>query len=101
MSHPRPLVDGLDHVLASLGAPSVDAITAVLGAWDDLLGPQLAPHCTACSIEHGRLLVSVDDPAWADRLTWSERQVITRLDALVGAGVVDRLDVRVRPRSEP
>src|SRR5687767_7308518 len=96
MSQPRPLVDGLDHVLASLGAPSVDAIAAVLEAWPDLLGPDLVGHCTARSIEHGRLVVMVDEPAWADRLAWSERAVIARLDALVGAGVVDHLDVRVR-----
>ena len=96
MSQPRPLVDGLDHVLASLGAPSVDAIAAVLEAWPDLLGPDLAGRCTARSIEHGRLVVTVDESAWADRLMWSERQVLARLDAVVGAGVVDHLDVRVR-----
>lgn len=96
MSQPRPLVDGLDHVLASLGAPSVDVITAVMDAWPEVVGDGLAGHCTARSIEHGRLVVSVDDPAWADRLMWSERQVLTRLDAVVGAGLVDHLDVRVR-----
>ena len=101
MSLPRLLVDGLDHVLAGLGAPSASAITAVLAAWDTLLGPELAGHTSAASIEHGRLVVHVDEPAWADRLAWSERQVIARLDALVGVGVVDRLDVRVRSLTAP
>lgn len=96
MSQPRPLVDGLDHVLASLGAPPVDAVTAVMEAWPEVVGADLAGHCTARSIERGRLTVTVDEPAWADRLMWSERQVLTRLDAVVGAGVVDHLDVRVR-----
>ncbi len=96
MSQPRPLVDGLDHVLASLGAPPVDAITAVMQGWPEVVGADLAGHCTARSIEHGRLVVTVDDTAWADRLGWSERQIVARLAALVGGGVVDRLDVRVR-----
>lgn len=96
MSQPRPLVDGLDHVLASLGAPSVDAVTAVMDAWPEVVGADLAGHCTARSIEHGLLVVAVDEPAWADRLMWSERQVLTRLEAVVGAGVVDHLDVRMR-----
>lgn len=96
MGQPRPLVNGLDRVLASLGAPTVDAIIGVMDAWPDVVGADLASHCTARSIEHGRLVVTVDDPAWADRLLWSERQVLTRLDAVVGAGVVDHLDVRVR-----
>ena len=95
MSSPRPLAAGLDHVLAALGAPSADIITTVLASWDAVLGADLAAHSEACSIDHGRLVVRVDDPAWADRLAWSERQVIDRLDALVGVGVVERLDVRV------
>ena len=97
MSQPRPRVDGLDHVLASLGAPSVDAITAVMDAWPEVVGEGLAGHCPARSVEHGRLVVNVDDPAWADRLAWSERPVLARLEAVVGPGVVDHLDVRVRP----
>ena len=96
MSQPRPLVDGIDHVLAGLGAPSVDATASVLDAWPEAVGVDLASHCAARSIGRGCLVVSVDDPAFAERLAWSERQVLARLDALVGAGVVDRLDVRVR-----
>ena len=96
VSAPRPLAAGLDHVLAGLGAPSVDATTSVLEAWPDAVGADLAGHCAARSIERGCLVVVVDDPAFAERLAWSERQVVGRLAALVGAGVVDRLDVRVR-----
>ena len=96
MSQPRPLAAGLDHVLAGLGAPSVDESTAGFEAWPEAVGADLAGHCTACSIERGRLVVTVDDPAFAERLAWSERRVVGRLEALGGAGVVDRLDVRVR-----
>lgn len=96
MSQPRPLVDGIDHVLAELGAPSVSGTTSVLEAWPDAVGADLAAHCAARSIERGCLVVSVDDPAFAERLAWSERQVLTRLDALVGARLVERIDVRVR-----
>ena len=96
MSQPRPLVDGIDHVLAGLGAPSVDTSATVFEAWPEAVGADLAGHCAARSIERGCLVVVVDDPAFAERLAWSERQVVARLEALVGAGVVDRLDVRVR-----
>ena len=96
MSQPRPLVDGIDHVLAGLGAPSVDASTTVFEAWPEAVGADLAAHCAARSIERGTLVVLVDDPAFAERLAWSEARVVARLEALVGAGVVVRLDVRVR-----
>ena len=96
MSEPRPLAEGVDHVLAELGAPPADAIAAVVDGWDALVGPEAGAHAEARSIEHGTLRVAVDEPAWAEHLRWSERTILDRLDALVGAGVVDRLDVRVR-----
>lgn len=96
MSSPRPLAAGIDHVLAGLGAPSVDASTTVFEAWPEAVGADLAAHCAARSIERGTLVVVVDDPAFAERLAWSEAQVVARLEALTGTGVVARLDVRVR-----
>lgn len=96
MSQPRPLVDGIDHVLAGLGSPSVGASTTVFEAWPEAVGSDLAAHCAPRSIERGCLVVVADDPAFAERLAWSERQVVGRLEALSGAGVVSRLDVRVR-----
>ena len=96
MTEPRPLAEGVDHVLAELGAPPADTLTALVDGWADLVGETAAGHCSPRSVEHGRLLVAVDDPAFAEHLRWSERQVLERIDDLVGAGVVDRLDVRVR-----
>lgn len=97
MSSPRPLAAGLDHVLAGLGAPTVDVLTTLLGSWADLVGPELAAHAEPVSVARGRLVVAVDDPAWAERLAWSEGQVVARATALVGAGVVERVTTRVRP----
>ena len=73
------------HPVDELGA----AVAGVLGDVVEVEPPGRSIGC-------GCLVVSVDDPAFAERLAWSERQVLARLDALVGAGVVDRLDVRVR-----
>ncbi|HMQ26296.1 MAG TPA: DUF721 domain-containing protein, partial [Acidimicrobiales bacterium] len=99
MSSPRPLAAGLDHVLAGLGAPTVDALTTLLGSWSELVGPDLAAHAEPLSVSRGCLVVAVDDPAWAERLAWSEGQVVARAEALVGAGVVERVTPRVRPRT--
>lgn len=97
MSSPRPLAAGLDHVLAGLGAPTVDALTTLLGSWAELVGAELAAHAEPVSVAQGRLVVAVDDPAWAERLSWSEGQVVARAEALVGPGVVERVTPRVRP----
>jgi hypothetical protein len=97
MDEPRPLGEGVDHVLAELGAPSADTIAAVVGEWAGLVGETLAARTEPRSIEHGRLLVHTRDPAVAEQLRWSERRILDRLDDLVGGGVVDRVEVRVRP----
>ncbi len=107
---PLPTVDGageplpvqlpelLDHVLAGLGAPTAAGIVAVHQHWVDIVGEELLGHTRPVAIEDKRLRVSVDSPAWASHLRWSEREVLHRLDRLLGQGtvvaVVTRLDRR-------
>ena len=96
MTEPRPLVEGVDRVLAELGAPPADAVSAVVAGWVDLVGASIAAHAEPRSIEQGRLLVVVDDPAWAEQLRWSERQLLDKIAQRTGPDVVDRVEVRVR-----
>ncbi len=69
----------------------------VFQRWDALVGERMAAHVQPVSLRRGRLVVSVDDPAWASQLTWIENDVIERLNAELGTDSVTTLDVRVRP----
>ena len=95
---PRRLPEVLDQVLAGLGAPSVDVVVTVAARWPDLVGSEVAPHARPVSIENRRLTVSVDGPAWASHFRWSEAELLARLAALVGDGVVERVVTRVGRR---
>lgn len=94
----RPLKSVLDQVLAGLGAPSVDAVMTISERWAELVGSEVAPHARPVAVEHGRLTVVVDNPAWASHLRWAEPELVRRLSELVGDGVVQQVTTRVGRR---
>ena len=91
----RPLKQVLDQVLAGLGAPSVDTVITITERWAELVGTEVAPHARPVAVEHGRLTVVVDNPAWASHFRWAEPELVRRLSELVGTGVVERVATRV------
>ena len=95
---PAPVGPALDAVLASLGGPSMEAIVVVHERWDEVVGPEVAPHARPLGIEGGCLKISVDSPGWASHLRWSEREIVDRLEGLIGAGQVTSVTVRVGRR---
>ena len=82
-------------MLAGLGLPSTDVVVTVGDRWSDLVGAEVAPHVTPVAIEHGRLTVVAETPAWASHLRWAEAEMLSRLTELIGAGVVTSVVVRV------
>lgn len=94
---PRRVGESLGRVTSSLGMPSAGALGAVFGRWASLVGEQVAEHAKPARLRHGTLTVDVDDPVWATQLRWLEHDLVARLAEAVGAGVVERIDVRVRP----
>lgn len=92
---PAQLPEVLDQLLAGLGAPSTDVVIAVAERWSELVGAEIAPHANPVSIERGRLTVSVDNPAWASHLRWSEADLLARLGVMVGDGIITSVITRV------
>jgi predicted nucleic acid-binding Zn ribbon protein len=94
-NRPRPVSESLELVLRHLGAPPADALNTVLTRWPEIVGEQVAGRAVPVTVHDGRLTVRVEDPAWASQLRWLEQQVIERVSALVGEGVVTAVEVRV------
>jgi predicted nucleic acid-binding Zn ribbon protein len=88
----------LDAVLAGLGAPTTDAIVTIHEAWESIVGEELVAHAQPISIEDGCLRIGVDSPAWAGHLRWSEREIVGRVDRLLGPGVVTSVSARTSRR---
>ena len=94
----KRLRESLDALLDDLDSAPVKATSSLVERWPEVVGRELAQHSEAVGVRQGVLLVVADDPAYGDRLQWEEREVVTRLSSLLGPGVVERLQVRIRPR---
>lgn len=62
-------------------------------AWDAAVGPA-AQRATAVRLEGSVLLVDASTTAWAREIARSSAVILTRLQTLLGAGVVTRIEVR-------
>jgi len=95
---PTPIAAPLDRLLRGLGAPPADALATLFERWHELAGLPLGDHGVPVSIDAGVLLVAVEDPLWATEWRYRQGEVLRRCDDALGAGVVARVEVRIRPR---
>lgn len=65
----------------------------IFGRWPDLVGPDVAQHCTPVSFADGRLTVRTDSTAWATQLRLLAPTLVRRLNEEVGHGTVTVIDV--------
>jgi predicted nucleic acid-binding Zn ribbon protein len=97
---PVAFTDSLDRLVRSLrgGAAGRAEVGGVFGRWEDAVGPTVAANVRPVRLEHGTLLVEVDDPAWATQVRFLAGDVTRRLAEVAGV-TVERIEVRVgRPR---
>ena len=73
-------------------SPRLTAAT-VLGRWPQLVGDEIADHCTPVSLRDGELVLQAESTAWATQLRTMQRQLLVRLAAAVGKDVVKRIRV--------
>lgn len=97
-TEPRSIREGLDGVVRHLGAPDSSALTKIFGRWSDLVGDGLAPHVRPVRLHDGDLVLEVTDGAWATEVRFFESELLRRLAAEVGEGVVTSVRVRVKRR---
>ncbi|GEL22952.1 hypothetical protein PSU4_19060 [Pseudonocardia sulfidoxydans NBRC 16205] len=90
---PQPFGKMLSRVSMDRGwSPRLTDAT-VLGRWPQLVGPDIADHCTPVSLRDGELTLQAESTAWATQLRTLQRQLLVRLAAAVGDGVVRRIRV--------
>ncbi|MGH3794870.1 MAG: DciA family protein [Pseudonocardiaceae bacterium] len=66
----------------------------VFGRWAHLVGDEVAEHARPMSLRGGELTVQASSTAWATQLRLLQRQLVVRITAGVGPGVVTRLRVQ-------
>lgn len=66
----------------------------VFGRWAALVGADVAEHTRPVQLSDGELTVQADSTAWATQLRLLQRQLLVKIAAGVGDGVVKRLKVQ-------
>jgi predicted nucleic acid-binding Zn ribbon protein len=98
---PIPLSESLNGVVRSLRGPAataaagMTAMGGVFGRWNETVGEAIARHVQPIKLDGGKLVVEVDDPAWATQLKFLEANLRERLLESTGARI-DSFEVRVR-----
>ena len=95
VDHTRPLQDVLGTLHRRLGLARPDVLATLDEHWTSLLGAELASHCRVESVRHERLVVVVDDPAVAEHLKWSAKDLLGAANSLCGGDTFTELTVKV------
>lgn len=66
---------------------------SVFGRWAELVGAEVAEHARPESLRDGVLTVQADSTAWATQLRLLQRQLIAKLAAGLGDGVVKSMRI--------
>jgi predicted nucleic acid-binding Zn ribbon protein len=103
-----PIGDSLNGVVRSLrndtsasvvagqpGGQTASQMGSVFGRWAEAVGDAVAVHVTPLKLDGAKLVVEVDDPAWATQLRFLETTLKQRLLEVAGV-VIDTIEARVR-----
>lgn len=88
----------LNALLARLGSEPISVVKSVFTDWATLVGEHVAQHVTPIKLENSRLVVEVDDAAWATQMRFLEPQLLTMLSTTTSSNIAG-IDVRVKRNS--
>ncbi|BBX75628.1 DUF721 family protein [Mycobacterium shinjukuense] len=65
----------------------------VFGRWSAMVGQQIADHATPTALSDGVLSVAAESTAWATQLRIIQAELLAKIAAAVGSGVVTSLKI--------
>ena len=90
---PQLLDSTLGRLVADHGWELDLRVHGVFGRWAELVGDEVAGHCTPESFADGKLVVRTDSTAWATQLGFLAPALVRRLNEELGEGTVTVIDV--------
>ncbi|EYR63908.1 RNA-binding protein, partial [Actinotalea ferrariae CF5-4] len=90
---PALVGDALSRLATERGWSADLSVGGVVGRWREVVGDQLADHCTPETFDDGLLVLRTDSTAWATQVRLLVPQLLRRLEAELGPDVVR--DVKV------
>lgn len=90
---PQPLGRLMSRLAADRGWSQRLADGQVFGQWAKLVGDEVAEHAQPVSLRDGELTVRASSTAWATQLRLLQGQLLAKIAAAVGHGVVKRMRI--------
>lgn len=90
---PQPLGAAARDLAATRGWSTRVAGGTVIGAWASVVGAQIADHASPTGLYDGVLNVTAESTAWATQLRMMQPQILAKIAAAVGDGVVTSLKI--------
>lgn len=91
---PQPLGKELTKLANQRRWNSQLAHGQVFGEWARVVGEEVAEHAQPVALKDGELTVRASSTAWATQLRLLQGQLITKITAAVGPGVVKRIRIQ-------
>jgi predicted nucleic acid-binding Zn ribbon protein len=83
----------LARLIKTRGWQQPAAEGTVFGAWERVVGPDLAAHCRPVKLVDGELTVEAESTAWATQLRLLTGRLLGQIGKQVGPNVVTRLHI--------
>jgi predicted nucleic acid-binding Zn ribbon protein len=93
--------ESLDRLTRSLSGVGAQPLASVFTEWPKVVGETLAAHCRPLSLDGTRLVIAVDEAAWATQIRYLETELLGRLAEVVEGPRVASIEVRVSPSESP
>ncbi|CAJ1494336.1 DUF721 family protein [[Mycobacterium] burgundiense] len=90
---PQPLGAATNDLAKKRGWNNKVSEGVVLGQWAVVVGEQIAEHAQPTVLRDGVLSVSAESTAWATQLRMVQAQLLAKIAAAVGDGVVTSLKI--------
>ncbi|GAA3349874.1 hypothetical protein GCM10020358_73660 [Amorphoplanes nipponensis] len=83
----------LERIMKQRGWQKPAAEAKVFGAWEKVVGPDVAQHSRPVKLDAGVLTVEAESTAWATQLRLLAANLLKRIAAEVGHNVVTKLNI--------
>jgi predicted nucleic acid-binding Zn ribbon protein len=90
---PQTFGDVLAKLVKARGWQRPAAEATVFGAWERVVGPDIAKHSRPIKLDDGELTVEAESTAWATQLRLLAASLLRRIAAEVGHNVVRKLHI--------
>ncbi|MEJ3742334.1 DciA family protein [Actinomycetes bacterium KLBMP 9797] len=90
---PQVFGDVLARLVKARGWQRPTAEATVFGAWERVVGPDVAAHCRPVKLEDGELTVEAESTAWATQLRLLAASLLQRIAREIGHNVVRKLHI--------